>query len=80
MLNLLKLKQEKAAAKEGGEDGAKSGSKVIPAAQRRVQKGVLLSSQPFSLRACPIYCSNSSISVLLLHNTYEILKTLNASI
>ena len=39
MLNLLKLKQEKAAAKEGGagEEGAKGG-KVIPAAQRRVQK------------------------------------------
>ena len=41
MLNLLKLKQEKAAAKEvGGEEGGKSGVKVIPAAQRRVQKGV----------------------------------------
>jgi len=39
MLNLLKLKQEKAAAKDGGgEDGAKAGGKVIPAAQRRVQK------------------------------------------
>lgn len=38
MLNLLKLKQEKAAAKESsGEEGAKGG-KVIPAAQRRVQK------------------------------------------
>jgi hypothetical protein len=40
MLNLLKLKQEKAAAKEGGagEEGGKAGGKVIPAAQRRVQK------------------------------------------
>lgn len=41
MLNLLKLKQEKAAAKEvGGEESGKAGVKVIPAAQRRVQKGV----------------------------------------
>mmetsp|Transcript_39208 Transcript_39208/g.91594 ORF Transcript_39208/g.91594 Transcript_39208/m.91594 type:complete len:184 (+) Transcript_39208:165-716(+) len=40
MLNLLKLKQEKSEAKaNGGEEGHKSGGgKVIPAAQRRVQK------------------------------------------
>jgi hypothetical protein len=38
MLNLLKLKQEKAAAKDAGAEGAKAGGKVIPAAQRRVQK------------------------------------------
>jgi len=47
MLNLLKLKQEKAAAKEGsGEEGAKSGGKVIPAAQRRVQKGIFSARLP----------------------------------
>jgi hypothetical protein len=47
MLNLLKLKQEKAAATQGtGEAGAKSGGKVIPAAQRRVQKGTFLARLP----------------------------------
>jgi len=41
MLNLLKLKQEKAEAKASGadgENGGTSGVKIIPAAQRRVQK------------------------------------------
>ena len=56
MLNLLKLKQEKAAAKEGGEEGAKSGGKVIPAAQRRVQKGVLCVFVYVFLRLCVCSC------------------------
>lgn len=46
MLNLLKLKQEKAAEKGTGEAGAKSGGKVIPAAQRRVQKGIFSARLP----------------------------------
>eukprot|EP00961_Rhodomonas_salina_P263111 3555567-Rhodomonas_salina.2 len=44
MLNLLKLKKEQAEAKANnadGEGGGKAGGKVIPAAQRRVQKGTL---------------------------------------
>jgi len=40
MLNLLKLKQEKAAAKEGGagEEGGKAGGKVMPKCSRSPAK------------------------------------------
>eukprot|EP00960_Hanusia_phi_P024814 730535-Hanusia_phi.AAC.2 len=48
MLNLLKLKQEKAEQKAGSsesEGASKTGGKIIPAAQRRVQKGISLLEQ-----------------------------------
>ena len=65
MLNLLKLKQEKAAATQGtGEAGAKSGGKVIPAAQRRVQKGTFSARLPANTA-----CTQPSAGHACLHSS-----------